>query len=255
VLIDAGYPEAHDLTGVSPGIGHREDMWEDDLIAGPGKHLLKWLVVGMELASGGESEPILEAPDEERRGPTPPDVGVLLLEQAQALRNGLNRRIQVSSGRKVFAQGEDLWHSGVEVVEADGHALDRPDVVLPKLRNLRLDIQDHYVCAIGYPGLDEGCVWQVATPDALGQVSTLRRPQTIDINRVTWSGDVRGRHQRRAPAPARGAATDVTATDAATARFRMVAFRWSIVMTNGSGAETFGCSIVTTNVPPCGLSR
>ena len=47
VLIDAGYPEAHDLTGVSPGIGHREDMWEDDLITGPGKHLLKWLVVGM----------------------------------------------------------------------------------------------------------------------------------------------------------------------------------------------------------------
>ena len=86
-------PEAHDLTGVSPGIGHGEDIWEDDLVTSPGKHLLKWLVAGMELASGGESEPILEAPDEERRGPTPPDVGVLLLEQAQALRNGLNRRI------------------------------------------------------------------------------------------------------------------------------------------------------------------
>jgi hypothetical protein len=140
------------------------------------------------------------------------------------------------------------------VVEADGHALDGPDVVLPKLRDLCLDIQDHYVGTISRSDLDEGRIWQVASASALSQVPSLRRPQPAGLDRVTWSGDV-GRHERRPPAPARGAATDVTATDAATALFRMVAFRWSIVMTNGSGADIFGCSIVTMNVPPRGLSR
>ena len=106
----------------------------------------------------------------------------------------------MSSCRKVFAQGEDLWHLASRWSK---QTATRSTDLMSCSRSCGTSVstsQDHYVCAIGYPGLDEGCVWQVATPDALGQVSTLRRPQTIDINRLTWSGDVRGRHQRRAPA-------------------------------------------------------
>ena len=155
MLIDLGDLKGNDLTGIAVCASDRETMREDDPMPGSGQRLFERLIDGMQFTARGQAEPVLKAPHEECRRPTPPDVGVFLFEQAQLFRDNVDRRVQVSGGRKVLPQCQDIGRPGVGVVEAHGQALDRPNVVLANLGNLGFNLQNYNIETIRRPALHE----------------------------------------------------------------------------------------------------
>jgi hypothetical protein len=155
MLIDLGDLKGNDLTGIAVCASDRETTWENDPMSSSGQRLFERLIDGMQLTARGQPEPVLKSPHEECRGPTAPDVGVFLFEQAQLFRDNLDRRVQVSGGRKVLPQCQDIGRPGVGVVEAHGQALDRPDVVLANLGNLGFDLQNYNIETIRRPAFHE----------------------------------------------------------------------------------------------------
>jgi hypothetical protein len=155
VLINVSDMQAPDLASHGAGAKFGEGAGEDDLVSGASQHLLKRLVLSVQLPPGSEAEPVLQLPNQECRCPAPSDVGILPLEQAQTLRDGFNRRIQVCRSREVLAQGQDIGRPGVGVVETHGQALDRSNVVLANLGNLGLNLQNYNIETIGRPAFHE----------------------------------------------------------------------------------------------------
>jgi hypothetical protein len=133
VLVDLGDLKGNDLARAAVCVCQREAMREDDAVPGSSQRLFERLIDSMQFTSSGQSEPVLKPPHKECRRPPPPEVGVFLLEQAQLFQNNVDRRVQVSSGREVLPQRQDIGRPGVGVVETHGQAFDRPNVVLANL--------------------------------------------------------------------------------------------------------------------------